>query len=366
MRWTCVAALALVTTITRAAVADPDDASAPAPGPPADRGPRVPAVSAGRRATAIAVAIFPGLLVPGAGSWIVGERRAAERLAGISVIGTAALLVGGLPIRLSGSSPYTIWQGVPLVVSGSGLFLSSWLADIWVAAGGPQRAATPVAMPPWSVEAATTWQHDAYRERALLGAAGHLELGRLGLDAGGYIDARNASRSGGLGARWRLCGPAATGRQVTDSSGVVVRAAARLDRDDEDQVTLATAEAELSGRLDLDRVDPSIRGNFLELSAGAGLTRTSYPEGRHGLAAILLAGFAWGAYLGDRGELRLFYDHRRDGLAGGLAASRAAGFVGSVGTTAELRIRGPWAVLGRLQIGNAWVTTLGVRYLGGL
>jgi len=397
MRWVLALALALalVATIARPAVASPEGAEPPPtpmgaeasqqgglpkgtgdpqagmadPGAAAaglehDRSPVAP-VSAGRRAAAIAVAIFPGVFVHGAGSWIVGEHRAAKRLAVAGVIGFAGLAAGGLPIARSGSSPYTIWPGVPLVVSGTGLFLSSWLADIWVAAGGPALPATPLALPPWAVDVATTWQHDAYRERALLGGAGHLELGRLGLDAGGYVDARNAARSGELGARWRLLGPAATGGAVEDGSRLVVRAGARLDRDDVDRVTLGTAEAEIAGRLDLARLDPAIRGDFLELSLGGGITRTTYPMSRHDTAALLLAGFAWGAYLGDRGELALFYDHRRDGLAGGLAASHAAGFVGSFGARTELRVHGPWAVRGQLQIGNAWVTTLGLRYLGG-
>lgn len=334
-----------------------------------DRGPVAPRVSARRRAAAIAVAIVPGVLLRGAGSWVAGDRRAAKRLAASGVIGFAGLAASGLTIAASGSSPYPIWPGVPVLVAGTGLFGSSWLADIWVAAGGAHLPATPLAPPPWSIDVATTWQHDAYRERALLGGAGHLELGRLGLDASGYMDARNASRSGGAGVRWRLWGPAARGAReaaaVGDGSRVVVRVAARLDRDDDDRVTLATAEAELSARLDLDRLDPAIRGSFFELSAGGGLTRTTYSRGRHDSAAILLAGFAWGAYLGDRGELRLFYDHRRDGLAGGLAAAHAAGFLGSFGASTELRVTGPWAVCGLLQVGNAWVTTLGVRYLGG-
>jgi hypothetical protein len=349
--------LALVATVTHTASADPQ----------MEHEPVAPAVSASRRAAAIAAAIFPGVVVHGAGSWVVGEHRAAKRLAKAGVIGFSAVVAGGAPIVGSGSSPYTIWPGVPLVVSGTGLLLSSWLADIWVAAGGSQIPATPLAVPPWSVEVATTWQHDAYRERALLGGMGHIELGRLGLDAGGYIDAQNVARSGELGERWRLWGTAGIGpgATVADGSRLVVRAAERVDRDDADRVTLATAEIEIWGRLDLDHLDPAIRGNFVELWAGGGLTRTTYPRDRHDDAAKLLAGFAWGAYLGDRGELRLFYDHQRDGLAGGLAASRAAGFVGSFGASTELRWTGPWAVRGQLQIGNAWVTTLGVRYLGG-
>jgi hypothetical protein len=345
----------LATTAPRPATADPADSD--------DRGPE-PAVSARRRAAAVAVAIFPGVIVRGAGSWIVGERRAAKRLAATGVVGLAGMVAGGAPIAATGSSPYTIWTGVPLIVAGTGLVVSSWLADIWVAAGANRLEPAPRALPPWSIDVATTWQHDAYRERALLGAAGHLDLGRLGLDAGGHLDATGASRSGEAGARWRLYGPDATGRRVADASRVMVRAAARVERDDDDRVTAATAETELTGRLDLARLEPAARGSFVELAVGAGLARTTYPMARHDLDAILLAGFAWGAYLGDRGELRLFYDHRRDGLAGGIAASRAAGFLGSVGGAADLRIHGPWAVRGQLQIGNAWVTTVGLRYLG--
>jgi hypothetical protein len=321
-------------------------------------------VSMGRRAAAIGAAIIPGVLVRGAGSWVIGERRAARRLAATGGIGLAALIVGGAPIAATGSSPYTIWPGVPLVVGGTGLFLSSWFADIWVAAGGRRVEPRPLAMPPWSIDAGTTWLHDAYRERALVTAAGHVELGRLGLDGGGTLDAGGASRSGEAGARWRLLGPAASGRAVADGSRLVVRAALRVDRDDDDRVGTTTAETELAARLDLARLDPAVDGSFVELSAGAGLVRTAYPMDRHDLDAVLLAGFAWGAYLGDRGELRLFYDHRRDGLAGGLAASHAAGFLGSFGASTELRIMGPWAVRGQLQIGNAWVTTLGLRYRG--
>lgn len=349
-------ALAIVAVSARTAAAETDGVAA---GPPVR-------VSPVRRAAAIAAAIFPGVVVRGAGSWVAGERRAARRLAATGAIGLGAAAAGGIPIGLSGSSPYTIWPGVPLVVGGTGLLLSSWLADLWVAAGGGELASTALAPPPWSIDVATTWQHDAYRERALLGLAGHAELGRLGLDGSGQTDVQNAARSGELGVRWRLFGPEATGRAVAAGSRVVVRVAARLERDDDDRVTLATAEAAISGRLDLAALDPAIRGSFAELSVGAGISRTTYPRDRHDAAAVLLGGFAWGAYLGERGELAVSYDHRRDGLAGGLAASHAAGFVGSFGASADVRVRGPWAVRGQVQVGNAWVSTLGLRYRGGV
>src|SRR5204863_79173 len=79
------------------------------------------------------------------------DGRAARRLAATGGIGLAALIAGGAPIAASGSSPYTIWPGVPLVVGGTGLVLSSWFADIWVAAGGRRVEPRPLAMPPWSI-----------------------------------------------------------------------------------------------------------------------------------------------------------------------------------------------------------------------
>jgi hypothetical protein len=85
----------------------------------------------------------------------------------------------------------------------------------------------------------------------------------------------------------------------------------------------------------------------------------------HELHSLLLGRFAWGTYLGDRGELALFYDHRRDSMAGGLAAGRAAGFVGSFGAALELLVSGPWAVRAELEIGTAYVSTVALRYHGG-
>ena len=56
----------------------------------------------------------------------------------------------------------------------------------------------------------------------------------------------------------------------------------------------------------------------------------------------------------------MFYDHRRDSLAGGLPAGRAAGFFGSLGARTELAL-GRWTAHASLEVGAAWVTTLGVR-----
>jgi hypothetical protein len=85
----------------------------------------------------------------------------------------------------------------------------------------------------------------------------------------------------------------------------------------------------------------------------------------HEYASELLGRFLWGIYLGNRGEAAVIYDHRRDGLVGGLPAWRASGFVGSIGASLDLRVHGPWAARAEVDVGNAWVTTVAVAYRGG-
>jgi len=318
-----------------------------------------PAISQGRRALAIAAAIFPGVIVHGAGAWVLGDHATAKRLLVSEAVGLGAVVVGGVPVQYSGSNPYTIIPEVPLVVAGMGVNLGAWFTDIWVASGG-RSDAPAIARAPWAVDVATTWLHAPYHDRALLAAAGHVDFDRYGADALGYASTDNASRMAELDARWQFLGAPAP----ANGSRLYVRVAGRYERADDDDVTELTGEAELIGRLDMAELGDTMRGSFVELSTGGGVQRTTYAKDRHDTDSLLLGTFAWGAYLGDRGEAKLFYDHRRDGLAGGIAAWRAAGFVGSVGAAADVRIVGPWMVRGQVQVGNAWVATLGLRYLG--
>jgi len=375
-RWHALEIVATAALATLAAPRDaraeppPTDEPAPRADEPAPRADEIaprsrPAPSTLRRVVAVGAAIVPGVLVRGAGSYVVGERRTAKRLLELGAIGLAAGAIGGAAVGGSGGSPYFIWPAVPVAVLGGGLLVPSWFADIWVAAGAERVRGGPRAAPPWSIELSTTGLRDPYRARVLPGAAATVELGRLGLGASALLDAGGASRTGGVEARWHILGAPATGGPIEDGSRLYARAAARYHHDDPDDLALATAELEVVLRGELRHVDPRLAGLFLELATGAGVERAGYARGAHDLGAILLARFAWGAYLGRRGEAALFYDHRRDDLAGGLYAWRASGFVGSVGARAQAAIAGPWAVRGELQVGNAWVGTLALCYQGG-
>lgn len=344
---------------------------------------RLEPVSGKRRALAIGLAIVPGVVVHGLGAWTVREKHTAKVIASGEAIGIGVAALSGLLVGGSGGNKYTVVPGVPLVVAGAGLFLQSWFTDIYVAAGGNWIAERPRATSPWSVEVGTSWLHDAYRERALLRAGGRLELdalvpssvgsssadavlARIDVGATALVDAGGDALLGDGDVRVRILGARASGEQVDDNSRLGVRIGARYHRDDGDRTTQWTPELAIEGRLDLDRIDRMFRGSFAELGAGIGLVHVAYGDDiASEWSSELLAHFAWGAYLGKRGEAQLYYEHARDGLVGGIAAWRASGFVGSVGGAIDLRVHGPWAVRAQLDIGNAWLTTLAIGYRGG-
>jgi hypothetical protein len=322
-----------------------------------------PRVSPARRALAITAALVPGIVLRGAGSWVAGEKRAGKRLAvvaavGLLVAGAAAGLVGG-----TGGNPYTV-PAVPFVLAGAGAILTTWAADIWTAAGGGCVCGRVDAAPPWSLEVGETWLHDAYRGRVHGRIAGRVELGRVDVGAAALLHLGGDAWLTFADARVRILGAAATGTEISDGSRLYARVGGRVQHDDDDLVTQAVGELEIGGRYDLRHLDAALRASFLEMSTGFGFDRATYASMRSELDTILLHRFAWGVYV-PGGEAQLYYDHRRDGLAGGIAAYRAAGFVGSVGASADIRVHAPWAVRGDVQIGNAWVSTLALSYRGG-
>lgn len=316
-----------------------------------------------RRLAAIGAAIVPGAIVRGAGSWVVGEKRAAKRVFWANAIGIGMLGTGGLAVGVSGGNEYFL-PGVPLMLAGAALVFPTWFSDIAVAAGAHPLGG-PQAVAPWTVELGTVVLRDPFRNTGLARVAGSVELGRLGLGGLVLAGAEGDLWQAELGARWRIYGAAATGGAIEDGSRLVMRTTGRVRRDELDEVTLSTLDVELLARVDMDHIDPTFGGTFLEAAAGVGVERVGYPMDRHDTDSLLLGHFAWGVYLGYTGEVTVYYDHRRDSLAGGLPAWRAAGFLGSVGAAAQLRVGARWSVHPELQIGNAWIGTLAIRYSGG-
>lgn len=309
-----------------------------------------------RRALAIAAAVVPGLVLRGAGSWVAGEKRAAVTLAGAAAGGLVLLGGGAGFVGGSNGHPYSM-PAVPFVIAGGGAILTSWVEDIWIAAGGSAVDAAPRVRPLYSLEVGEVWQHDAYRERLYQRVAASIDVGRFGASAAGLLSFTGDAWLVFADARVRVLGDDAC------TWCVRVRAGGRVQRDRDDRVTQLVGEVEVLGRLGLARFDRAMRATFVELSTGLGVNRVTYAEMASEVDNLLLGRFAWGAYV-PGGEITAFYDHRRDGLVGGIDAWRAAGFIGSFGASADIRVDGPWALRGEFQVGNSYLTTLAIAYRG--
>ena len=350
-----IAAVLLGATTARA-----DEPPAPAPDPD-------PALSTSRRAAAIGLAIVPGVGARGLGSHVAHQSRTGLRLLKLAGLGLGFVAVGGAPILATYGSDKVLVPGTHLLVGGMGMVLGSWWSDIWASAGGRRLRGAPRRLPGLEVGLASTWQHDGFRgERFYATPSLVARSGRWTLAAAAFVtdDATSFGGRAELGARlWGRRGDDHTVSARHDATYLEARSAWQVVRARDDRITLATIEVELRARVDLALVDRNLRGTFFQLGEGLGLETATYrPGGGTDVNAILLSRFTWGAYLPcDRGELAVWYDHRRDQLAGGLPAGRAAGFFGSVGTNADVVIARGVAVTAQLEIGSGWITTVGVR-----
>jgi len=323
-------------------------------------------LSTSRRALAVLTAIIPGAVIHGLGSYVAGEQRTAKRLF-LSQLASAGLSTGGgILVGGTGGNSYAVPPGVPLLTLGFSGLVAGWFSDIYVAAAGTEASSVALGSAPVSVEVGTVYQHDAFRERGYARLAVELNHDRHTVRGTGLFDAEGGAQTGELAYRARLLGKRDRWVPLSDGSHLSITGAVRAQRDAPDRVTQQTAELLIGGRLDLRHFDAALAGSFAEFATGAGAQRVSYAGGRASqVTSLMLGTFAWGMYLGRHGELSLFYDHRRDSLAGGLPAWRAAGFVGSFGATTTIRVGGPWAVRAEFEVGNAYVTTFAVQYLGG-
>lgn len=351
-RGALAAVLALALAVPPSARADP-----PPPPPP----------SKARRALAITAAVVPGIVVRGAGHWTVRDRRAARRLLILEGIGLGLAVAGGAPIALSAAAGETM-PGLALVVPGVGLFVGSFAADIWGAAGGAAIAGAPlpadelqlalgttiVADPRVPFEALATAAVDARRGRAIGGVSGWLGDGTWQVGVTGAA---------------RVVGPRPGGAAPTDGTSLDLVLTAAEERRAAEDFSVTNFDAGVRARLDLFHVAPSLRGTFLRAGLGLGAERIRYPLAAVAAAdvsGIFTGHFAWGFTLGDGRrralEAEVFYEHRRDRLAGGLTLpSTTNGFVGTFGASVAAW-RDRWGLALDVEAGSAWVFSLAARH----
>lgn len=356
-------AVALVCAMLLPAASRAEEPSAPAAEEPAGTLQSEPSRARaterrGGGALAVGAAVFPGLVLHGSGHFVAGDRATARRMLLVEGVAITAIIAGATPLGIANRR--LSWPAIPLVVSGTGVLVVNWLGDLYGVAGGSRVLGRPVAaLADLTASAGYGFVRDPRLDTgsfAVLDAT--LRHGRWAFHSGAWLGADNQRGTAELTHRF-------LGVRRGAGSHLEARAGGRYHRYAED-FSIAGVEVEVAGRLALERLAPTLRGSFAELSSGLGLDIVDYrvPGVDADIWDGLIGGFAWGLYLGDgRGEARVFYDHRRDGFAAGLATGdRGNGFVGHFGADLDLRLTGPWGLYTELVAGSAWVAHLAVRY----
>lgn len=320
---------------------------------------RVRAVTPARRAAATSAAVVPGLLAHGTGHFVAKQPKTGARLLLIEGIGLGT--IGGTlaAVALTGASRRFVGPLAAGTVLGVGLFTISLLADVYGVAMPDHARGRAAYRPAWlTSEAGVFYRYDPqFAGRFLLANALEgvvRERHRLRLELQSIPAGDAMLRARGLyGARvWRD-----SGGSFVDLEGALVH-----QRAPNDGFYRTTFEAALRARLDLVHLGPTLRGAYAEARIGTGLSLLRARDVDVDTDSLLLARFAAGAYVGKgRGEVELFYDHRRDTIAGGIVLPAiTAGYLGYVGARALYFVTPKVGVQADLQLGSAALAGLSV------
>ena len=323
------------------------------------------------RALAAGASAFPGVLVHGSGSYVLGRTETATPLLYTELGGLGLILGSGVTLLQTGAARDLAGIAAVGTVAGFGLFTVSWLADIYAVTapeGGWGQAAgtTPV----WEAELGYRYIYDPLFDYR------HFGVNRISFWPGRWRLSPSLWAAPADGnSRWRMeiayrfLG-SSRARRSQDGSFLEMQVAGTEHRFPRDRFGLTTAEWMVSGRLDLEHLGPHLDGSFAELGFGTGYQATRFAvTGIDTMgASLLLSRFAFGIYIGDQysggGEWSLYYDHRHDGFAAGLQIPGAGGGggVGHLGMVGHHYLDEHWGLGFDAQVGSAYVLGVSARF----
>lgn len=318
-------------------------------------------------------AIIPGVLIHGAGTYVAGDTEGAKTLLYAEGVGLGLLLIGASGLALTGASRRVSGPLGYMTGGGAGLFVGSWIADIYGAATGGREAIPGGSLPTLQLAAGWRYVYDPqfeYRQFAHLD--GQWRLGETALDATIWqaVDDGNLRVSGGVS--HRILGDLHNRQSGSffDARGGVI-----WHDYDTEGFSVLTFEGSLDGRYDLGDMARSLKGAFVEGGIGWALEFYDYdiPGVELGEDTFdqLLMRFELGTYLASDnpygGEVSVYYDHRKDDFAAGYSFDGiGVGAVGSVGLAGVLPLTETLALDLDAQYGSAVIVGASIRYRTGV
>jgi hypothetical protein len=320
---------------------------------------------------AAGIALVPGFVLHGAGSFAIGDRKSAKRLIIAESAGLVALVGAGALMAQTGTARHMIGALTPLAIFGFGTFALSWLADIYAASTGGRDASGPRFVPNIALELGYLYVYDpqfAYGSFATL--RGDLRASAFRASPEAIIALDDGNQRLLLELAWRAWGRTPA-RRFADGSFLELATGIRYHRFGTERFAVTTSEWHLDGRLDLARVGPSLRGAFVTGQLGAGLElyhffRAPGSQLENNAFGLLLARFGFGVYFGtgaQSGEAQLYYDHRHDDFAAGLGVKGiASGPLGHFGISGRYFLSESWGLTALAELGSAVVGGVAVCY----
>lgn len=343
----------------------------PAPSPaPAVPGKSLPP---SRKALAVGAAIVPGVLVHGSGHFVAGNTSTAYSLLAMEGLGVG-LAGGSLAIlAATGASRRFVGPLIATTVTGAGLLLVSVLADLYGVIAPEEGWGSPPRRVPWvETQVGFRYVYDpTFSYRTFLTQSVDVRLGDFRLMPSGWFALDDANARVRMLGAYRIKGPRpGDSADARDGSFLDAETAVTHHRYGSDGFSITTWEASLNGRLDMDRLFPSLRGSFAEAGWGAAVEAYRYFELTTEGNTILLARFGYGVYLGrapdPSGEVMFYYDHRHDDFAAGLKMfGLGSGVAGHFGLRGVLYLDDTWGALFDAQVGSAYLGGISLLYRHG-
>ncbi len=353
-------ALALVFNASSAAA---DEAAPRRADESADRDEPTP--GAGDRALATGAAIVPGVIVHGAGHYVLGDSRTAGRLLLAEGIGLGMVAVGGTGLFLTGASRYTVAPLAAISMFGVGVFSLALVADVYGVATWDQGSSTTRrGLGPTRFESELGYRYVytptfAYRDFLLERFTFWIDHTRvtpwaLFSFAGDNVRYR-------LELAQRVLGPG-VGERAPYEDRVEIEIAGTHHRYLPEGFARSTGELAVRGRWDLGHIGPSLRGAFVEGSLGYAynVTAFDYPgvEVEDDRDDLLLGTMAFGVLLrgltAPGSEVMLYYDHRHDDLVAGFTMpGLGSGVAGHFGFTGRVYFDEQWGLSAEAAAGSA-------------
>jgi len=327
-----------------------------------------------RRALSVTASFVPGLVVHGSGHFVAGQTRTGFVLLGAEGVGLG-LAIGGLAgTAATGATRRFIAPMVLGLVAGGALLVIPALADIYgLLAPKGGTGSPPKVMPRIETQLGLAYVYDpnfAYRFFLTPGVDFRVRSFRFSGNGFYALDDTNVRSRAAIA--YRFFGPGPRGMPLADDGSFLDLEFALTHHDyASNGFSVTTGELNLSGRLDLVRVGPTLKGSFAELGFGFAYAAHSYANLDTEISDLLTPRFAFGMYLGHsgypRGEISAYYDHRHDGFAGGMKSrGLGSGIAGHFGLAGRIYASPQWGVAFDATAGSAFVAqaSLLFRYGG--